>query len=518
MKKFLALIMVVMIIVMGISIERDMSTSQQENIYEKYINYNMKANPDNLKQTTSVNVREKDLLLNLFEGLVKEDEDGNIVGALSETFTVSEDGLEYQFNLRKDIYYSSGEKIDTEDFANFFKAFLQDEENIYRKELDCIYGAKDFEEGKIDFSQVAIIPKDDVLIIRLNYPCPYLLNILANPVYVLRDYNQVNDYKNNFKDIRYTGSFVVDEASEKQLLLSRNEKYYDYKEVIKEPVRISFIESTENALAIFEDVESKTTEKVDIMLDVPINEISRLNKQKMIEEYKGNTVVSLKFNNKEESLSSTMDFRSAISDALDREEYAELISKDLLIPTYISTPIMDDAIEVFRNDMGIEVKNYFKEVNKDEELSIKVVYEDNSLERRIAKELCEQLKEITEIEFIPGGYSKEELSEIISKGEYDIFIDTFQFEYNYEGEYYEDLVETLKESKEYKEVLNEVKYEADESIREGILARCEEVLWQELSVIPLYEVNNIACIKRDFEGVHVTNGGNIILSNVKRVR
>ena len=76
MKKILAFTMIVMIIFLGISIERDISVVDETNPYDQYINYNMAANPENLKLTSSSGIREKDLLINLFLGLVKEDENG----------------------------------------------------------------------------------------------------------------------------------------------------------------------------------------------------------------------------------------------------------------------------------------------------------------------------------------------------------------------------------------------------------------------------------------------------------
>lgn len=517
-KKALAFVMIVMIIALGISIEKDISNVKKENIYDNYINYNIMVNPDNLKQTNSINNREKDLLVNLFEGLVKKDEQGEIVGGLAEDFNISEDGVEYNFILRKDIYYSSGEKILAEDFAKFFKDFLEDEENIYREELDCIYGAKAFREGDGDFSQVAIIAKEDMLTIRLNYPCPYLMDILANPIYVLRDYNILENYKNNYKDIRYTGPFVIKEASNEQLILEKNERFYDALLVTDERIRVSFIESPEDALAIFEDSGSITTEKVDIILDGPINEVQRLDEAGLIEKFKGNEVINIVFNDDEERLSGTMEFRGAISEAIDREGYAQVISKNLLIPTYITTPSMEDTIEVFNENYQIYAKEYFEKTDLTEEVPIKIIYEDNSLQRRIAKELCEQLQEYTGLEFTYEGYSKEEILKIMDEEDYDILLDSFQFRYDYEGEYYDEVLSSIMDKEEYKEALNNSKYESDEAVRKGNFERCEELLKERLSIIPLLQVNKVACVKPQVEGLYITMNGNVKLDKVKRVR
>jgi peptide/nickel transport system substrate-binding protein len=47
----------------------------------------------------------------VYEGLVKYDQDIQLVPALAESFSVSPDGLTYKFKLRKDLHFSSGEPL-----------------------------------------------------------------------------------------------------------------------------------------------------------------------------------------------------------------------------------------------------------------------------------------------------------------------------------------------------------------------------------------------------------------------
>lgn len=49
----------------------------------------------------------------LYETLVRE-QDGVIVGALAESFTVSEDGLDYIFNLRGDVVFHDGSSLNAD--------------------------------------------------------------------------------------------------------------------------------------------------------------------------------------------------------------------------------------------------------------------------------------------------------------------------------------------------------------------------------------------------------------------
>ena len=57
----------------------------------------------------------KEILFNIFEGLVKSDENGNLIGAVASDFQVSEDGLVYTFTLRDNVKFHNGDVVTAED-------------------------------------------------------------------------------------------------------------------------------------------------------------------------------------------------------------------------------------------------------------------------------------------------------------------------------------------------------------------------------------------------------------------
>ena len=57
----------------------------------------------------------KEVLFNIFEGLVKPDSDGNLNPAVASDYTISEDGLTYTFVLRDGIKFHNGEEVTVED-------------------------------------------------------------------------------------------------------------------------------------------------------------------------------------------------------------------------------------------------------------------------------------------------------------------------------------------------------------------------------------------------------------------
>ncbi len=63
--------------------------------------------------TTAAGTRE--VLFNIFEGLVKPDSDGNIIPAVAEGYEISDDGTQYTFTLRDGITFHNGELVTVDD-------------------------------------------------------------------------------------------------------------------------------------------------------------------------------------------------------------------------------------------------------------------------------------------------------------------------------------------------------------------------------------------------------------------
>ena len=57
----------------------------------------------------------KEILFNIFEGLVKSDENGSLIGAVASDYTISEDGLVYTFTLRENVKFHNGNVVTAED-------------------------------------------------------------------------------------------------------------------------------------------------------------------------------------------------------------------------------------------------------------------------------------------------------------------------------------------------------------------------------------------------------------------
>ncbi len=523
MKKIIFIIFTVIIILFTIKIQRESLQVQIDS--KENITYSINERPSDLNMTKSQNLREKDLLISLFQGLVKEDKNGEIIPALAESYKISEDGLEYSFKLRENVYYSTGEKIQTEDYIEFYKEFLGDKENLYAQYLDCIFGAKDFREGKGDFSKVAIMKREsNNLVFRLNYVTPYFIEMLAHPVFVLRDYEKLKvKYEDCYKNIRYTGPFIINNIENKDVYLSKNAKYYNEKSITDESIRFIFNENSEEALAQFQTTENEEYKNsIDILSDVPANEYARLSEEGSIQSFKGSTVYYLSFN-LDNKMNKDINFRKSINELLSKEYYSQQISSDIIKPawSYIYEDYQQEkSFPTFGNSkMALE---YYENCKvKDEEIIL--IYEDSPLNKRIAETISKDIEEDLNVNMSIKGVSDESWKEAIKSGEYHLILQKVTPIFNDSIEYYNtfksnDINNLIKyNNPRYDELIKSMWNEVNKEKRYEIYRQCEEILKSDLPSIPVYYLDTGLCVDKEIIGIHTTNSGNVILDNIKKL-
>ncbi len=70
---------------------------------------------DSLDPHEAVAAGTKEILFNIYEGLLKPDETGNLIPAVAKEYTVSDDGLTYSFVLRDGVKFHNGNPVTAQD-------------------------------------------------------------------------------------------------------------------------------------------------------------------------------------------------------------------------------------------------------------------------------------------------------------------------------------------------------------------------------------------------------------------
>ena len=255
-------------------------------------------------------VRNLDALCFLFDGLVDIDSNGKVNGALAESYEVSKDGLTYTFKLRKNIKWSNEKAIVASDFVDFFKVLLSSKMAFADvSELYPIFGAEGFNKGKNTFKDVAINALDNYTFqIRMNYPKEDFLRTLSKPSYRLRrNFDKLNNYTNQFKDVEYSGTFKIVDVSDKKITLGKNDAYWDK---AKEDKILLSVDSKEKAIASF------NSNKVNVIFDVPIKQAGEIATHGNLECYPTWDAYGIIFNNNKDSIASNIKFKRVIEDSI----------------------------------------------------------------------------------------------------------------------------------------------------------------------------------------------------------
>ncbi len=141
--------------------------------------YDIAANPVTLDPQTATDSASYEIIANMFEGLLRVDNEGNLQSAAAESYAVSEDGLTYTFDLRDNIYWYDGDEFEApctaHDFVFAFqRLFRPSTKSKNASSFFCIKNSEKINKGIIeDLSELGVKALDDkTLEITLDSPNP----------------------------------------------------------------------------------------------------------------------------------------------------------------------------------------------------------------------------------------------------------------------------------------------------------------------------------------------------------
>ncbi len=501
MKKVILFICLIILLVVGVGRSYvDVTPVSNMNFeYNEGIIYSLESLPDTISPNESLNKGEEDLVSNIFSGLVEVNEKGEPIPDLAMGWTISDDGLEYTFKINEKNKWSNGTEVTAKDFQIFFRDLLSpDNEDYTSNELYSIYGVKDYREGKIDFSEVAISSPDDyTLVLRMNNKDDNLLKNLAKPIYRLRDLNEpLDNYKSDFNEISYTGPYVIYDVTKDGFIRLKDNPYNNSQLEIKD---IAFKEkdSDEIELAAF------NLEKVDILKNPPIIYSEDIGLYKDLSKYNNDTLKLMLVNSDKAEMAQGISniMKVLISDGnilknnlgepyikvINNKEEIASIKKDGANSNY-------NVSESEKNNLKESGKNILKKVLSNNEV-LKIVVGNNEEDKALANELKKVLDKELSIKSIVKIY-EEGIEEVIKSGEFNIAFGEFNLNEKNSGNLKKEDID--KEEKK-------VEDNSEESEKETTSEKYN------LSLVSLYFKNDIWCKSPKVNYLFIDGNGNLIL-------
>ncbi|MEM9570348.1 MAG: peptide ABC transporter substrate-binding protein [Pseudomonadota bacterium] len=203
------------------------------------------AKVDTLDPHRSSAAWENIIIGDMFLGLTQHTADGQVIPAMAESWSTSEDGLVWTFNLR-DTTWSDGVPLTADDFV-FALRRIQDPAiaSQYSSLLYIIKNAQALNEGRIAPEELGVRAIDDrTLEITLEEPAPYLEGLLTHyttypvPKHIVEQFGEAWVQPDN---IEVNGPYkLVYWVTGDQLVTEKNPAFYEADTLCFE--RVSYFE------------------------------------------------------------------------------------------------------------------------------------------------------------------------------------------------------------------------------------------------------------------------------------
>ena len=209
-----------------------------------------------------------DILRDLFEGLMAQDGDGNLVPGVATGYTVSDDKLTYTFTLRDNAKWSNGEPVVAGDFEYAWKRAASPElasPYSWYIELMSLENASAVIAGDMDPSTLGVTAVDDsTLVVKLTQPLPYFPQMVVHfttfpvPRAVIEEFGSDWTKPGNMVS---NGAYVLTEhVPQEKLVRERTVNYWDNENTIIEKTTSLVINDENVALTRFLAGELDRTE------------------------------------------------------------------------------------------------------------------------------------------------------------------------------------------------------------------------------------------------------------------
>ena len=466
------------------------------------------SEPQGIDPHIVTGVPEHHILISLCEGLTipnpnPDDMNGYMAGT-AESWSVSEDGKEYIFNINENARWSNGDPVTANDFVWSWKRILTASlGSQYPDMLYYLVGAYEYHNGLTnDFSEVGVKAIDQkTLKVNLKNPTPFFLGLLSHystwPVHkeTVLKYGDIDDRNGEWTR---PGNFVCNGPFQlkswelnNKIVVEKNPYYYDasivkLNEIHYYPVSNVMTEDRMFRAGQLHLTSTLPSQKCPIYIEE--------NPNLRIDPYMG--TYFYRINTNHEALKDVR-VRKALAYSIDRELLVDKVTKCGQIPAYSFTPPGSNGYEPktqipfdpelaksLLEDAGYSDENPFPK--------LEILFNTNEDHRKIALAI-QQMWQVNlgiEIELVNQDWKVYLNREMI--GDFQISRAGWIGDYE-DPNTFLDLMrpnrgnnKTGWENKEYDELVEKANTINNQSERYEMLYKAEEILIDNMPIIPLY--------------------------------
>ncbi len=464
------------------------------------------AEPADLDPQIISSQQDFNIVIALMEGLTQYDaKDGHPVPGVAESWSPSADGLTWTFHLRANARWSNGDPVTAGDFFYAYRRMLSP--GLASEYAYMLYNLKNgeaYNTGALtDFSQVGVHAADDrTLLLALSHPVPYLPHLVSHsswyPVHraTIEKFGRMDQRGTLWtRPGNYVGNgpFTLAEWSPNQVIrVVKSTTYWD-----RDAVRLNAVN--------FYPIESESTEEnafrsgaLHMTSTIPISKIAVYQKEAPALLHQETNLATYFFRlNVTKPPLDDVRVRRALALALDRRQLVEHVTRGGQEPAYNLTPpdiagytararLTEDLAEARRllAAAGFPDGKGFPH--------LELLYNTNDGHRQIAEAVQQMWKKGLGIEVSLANQEAKVWSDTMRQLNYQIGRYAWVGDYLDPSTFLELMTstsgnnETGWKNAAYDRLFADAQQETDNAKRYELFQRAEQILSDEMPVVPVY--------------------------------
>ncbi len=501
--RYLILVLNLALLIVGIGCQS--SSSQQKNKNEaasQTLRINIGEEPQVLDPRKARSLGGQTVMRMLFEGLVRVDKEQKPELALASRVDISPDFKIWTFYL-KESSWSNGDPVLASDFEYAWKKILApDFPSDLGSYLYLIKNAKAAKDGKVGLDLIGVKALDKrTLQVELENPTPYFLDVAASSAFF--PVNQKVDEKNpswpqNASTYVGNGPFLLKEwKHQDHLTLVKNDKYWDRNAVKMQTLELPMLQ---------EETELKCFEKNELdwagspISTLPVDALNALRKENKLNTKELLGTYFLRVNTQTPPFNHPL-MRKAFALAMDRKSIVDHVTQGNQIPATGLVPLSLKLQQqsYFQDANAEEAKNLFNQalnalqLSKESFPEISLLYRTSERNHLIAQAIQQQWFEAFGIRIKLQSVEGKVYFDRVSKQDFQLscgswiadfadpinFLEVFKYQKGSSNN-------TLWENPQYIALLDQSAQASDAEQRVKLLAQSEQILIDEMPIIPIF--------------------------------
>ena len=468
-------------------------------------------------------VPEANIIRDLLEGLINQDDEGNLVPGVATSWT-TEDNKVWIFNLRKDAKWSNGDPVTADDFVYTWRRLGDPNTGSpYASYLSmtAMKNATNIIEGKKPIESLGVEALDkNTLQVTLDNPLSYFASMLVHTSMKPVHKATVEKYGDKWTSVdTYVGNgayklekWVVNE----RIVLNRNPNYWDNANTVINMVTYLPIE---NQVA---EMNRYLAGEVDITNEVPSEHIKRLKK-----DYSDDLKITpylctyyYEFNMLKKPFDN-LDVRKALSYAIDREVLTKLVIGKGDTSAYNFTHLATNGLEIdtpefakmTQKERVAEAKKLMAKAgfDKNNPLEFSVLYNTSENHKKIAVALASMWKQSLGVKVILENQEWKSYLDTKRQGNFEVSRAGWCGDYNeastFLGIMRKDHSQNYSKyaSDAFDKSLDNALNAKTNAERAGFYKTAEKLLAQDMPIIPMYHYVNARLVNPQIGGYPMKN-------------